>query len=88
MKVQETKFNIGDSVWLDYEAACEDYNTPEDVERFIYLYEYKIESIIIKIANDESECYECYIVRGRETPVEYLWSEAEVRQYASEHMGK
>lgn len=89
MKVTETKFSIGDRAYLNYEATSTDFNTSEDVENYINGEYLKIAKIVVKIANDESECYEGYIsTSGREFPVEDLWSESEVRKYASEHFGE
>lgn len=89
MKVTETKFTIGDRAYLNYEAYSTDFNTSEDVENYINGEYLKIAKIVVKIANDECECYEGYIsTSAREYPVEDLWSESEVRKYASEHFGE
>lgn len=89
MKVTGTKFSIGDKAYLFYDVESADFNTTADVENFIDGYYYKIAKIVVKIANDEDECYEGYIfTKGSEWGVEDLFSEAEVRKYASEHFGE
>lgn len=89
MKVTGTKFNIGDRAYLFYDVESTDFNASADVENFIDGYYYEIAKIVVKIANDENECYEGYILnQGTEWGAEDLFSEAEVRKYASEHFGE
>lgn len=89
MKVTETKFTIGDRAYLCYQAYSTDFNTSEDVENFIDGEYIEIAKIVVKIANDECECYEGYIsTSGRKYDADELWSESEVRKYASEHFGE
>lgn len=89
MKVTETKFTIGDRAYWCYVAYSADFNSSEDVENFIDGEYIEIAKIVVKIANDECECYEGYIsTSGKEYLGEDLWSESEVRKYASEHFGE